>query len=283
MKLGEYNDLTIERFTGVGAFLSDDQENEVLLPKKYLLPSMSEGDLVCVFLYKDSEDRPVATTEDPKIVLNSFAYLRVKEVNLFGAFMDWGLEKDLMVPFKEQGLKMQEDFTYLVTLRYDNSTDRLFATSKVNKYLLPCEDKSLLGQPCRIMICDKTDLGLKVIVNDLYHGMIFNSDINQPLKRGAHYTGFIQNIREDGKIDIRMVKTGIERFDESEEKVLKILEQNGGFIELGDKSDPDEVRKVMGMSKKMFKQAIGKLYKAKRVLIQDNSLSLIPEDTSNEG
>lgn len=273
MKIGQYNDLTILRFTAPGAYLGDEEDNDVLLPGKYTTQDMQEGDVIRVFLYKDSEDRIVATTEDPLIELGGFAYLRVKEVNVFGAFLDWGLEKDLMVPFKEQNQKMEEGKTYLVTLQLDEATDRLFATMKVNRYLEECHDQELLNQKVSLLICDKTDLGVKVIVNNLYHGLIYRNDISKPLRRGMVTEGYIYTIREDGKVDVRLEKSGFEKFDEAAENILSQL-KNKKVIYLSDKSDPDDIREQVGMSKKTFKQAIGKLYKAKLITITENSVEL---------
>lgn len=273
MNIGQYNELTILRFTAPGAYLSDDQDNDVLLPGKYLTDDMQEGDLISVFIYKDSEDRVVATTEKPLIVLDEFAYLKVKEVNAFGAFLDWGLEKDLMVPFKEQNQLMEEGKYYLVTLRLDDLTDRLYASTKVNRYMKECTDPELINQELDIMIGDTTDLGIKVVINNLYSGIIYRNDVSRPLRRGSFEKGFIYNIREDGKTDVRLEKAGYEKFDEAAERLLAMMKERK-VLYLSDKSDPDAIREEVGMSKKTFKQAIGKLYKARLINISANSIEL---------
>jgi predicted RNA-binding protein (virulence factor B family) len=280
MELGEINILKVLRFTAPGAYLGDEEGNDVLLPGKYIPQGLEEGDDITVFLYKDSEDRLVATTETPKVMLHGFAYLKVEAVNLYGAFLNWGLEKDLMVPFKEQNQKMEEGKSYLVTLQMDHATDRLFASMKVNRYLKPCEDQSLTGKEVEVLICDKTDLGLKVIVDDLYHGIIYRNDINQPLRRGDRIRAFILLVREDGKLDIRLEKIGNVRFDEAETTLLEIL-KNKGQLRLTDKSDPDEIRETVGMSKKLFKQTIGKLYKAQLITLQPDSIQLVDNPKTN--
>lgn len=277
MNIGQYNELTILRFTAPGAYLSDDQDNDVLLPGKYLTDDMQESDLISVFIYKDSEDRVVATTEKPLIVLNEFAYLKVKEVNAFGAFLDWGLEKDLMVPFKEQNQLMEEGKYYLVTLRLDDLTDRLYASTKVNRYMKECTDPELINQELDIMIGDTTDLGVKVVINNLYSGIIYRNDVSRPLRRGSFEKGFIYNIREDGKTDVRLEKAGYEKFDEAAERLLAMVKERK-VLYLSDKSDPDAIREEVGMSKKTFKQAIGKLYKARMINISENSIELNVED-----
>lgn len=273
MNLGQYNELEILRFTSVGAYLGDAEGNDVLLPNKYLYDELEIGDIGKVFLYKDSEDRLVATTETPKIILDQYAYLKVSEVSLYGAFLDWGLEKDLMVPFKEQNQRMEEGKSYLVTLRIDQATDRLYATMKINKWLEECTDQELINQPQEILICDQTDLGVKVIVADKYHGMIFRNDISKPLRRGQRLTGYIYNIREDGKVDVRLEPTGFVRYTEAMESIMAKLEEKK-VLPLSDSSDPDEIREIMGMSKKTFKQAIGQLYKAGKITIQPNEIRI---------
>jgi predicted RNA-binding protein (virulence factor B family) len=273
MNLGQYNELEILRFTSVGAYLGDTEGNDVLLPNKYLYDELEVGDVGRVFLYKDSEDRLVATTETPKIILEQYAYLKVSEVSLYGAFLDWGLEKDLMVPFKEQNQRMEEGKSYLVTLRIDQATDRLYATMKINKWLQECNDQELINQPQEMLICDQTDLGVKVIVADKYHGMIFRNDISKPIRRGQRLTGYIYNIREDGKVDVRLEPTGFVRYTEAMENIMAKLEVQK-VLPLSDSSDPDEIREIMGMSKKTFKQAIGQLYKAGKITIQPNEIRI---------
>jgi predicted RNA-binding protein (virulence factor B family) len=274
MKLGQINDLTILRFTSVGAYLGDEEDNDVLLPNKYLTPDLEIGNVISVFLYKDSEDRIVATTETPLIKLNEFKYLKVKEVGPFGAFMDWGLEKDLLVPFKEQRLKMEEGRYYLVTLRIDEATDRLVASSRINRFLEPCEVPEILNEEVDVMICETTDLGVAVIIEGLYKGIIYRNDINRVLRKGEHYPAFVYNIREDGKLDVRFVRSEVQRFDEAAEKILEVLKDKK-VLYLSDKSDPDDIREQVAMSKKMFKQAIGKLYKARLITISETAIELI--------
>jgi predicted RNA-binding protein (virulence factor B family) len=276
MQLGIVNELEILRFTSVGAYLGDATGEEVLLPNKYLSPSLKEGDLIHVFLYKDSEDRPVATTETPLIKLDEFTYLKVKDVGPFGAFLDWGLEKDLLVPFREQQAKMEIDGVHLVTLRYDDATDRLYASSRVNRFLESCNDPSYLDKEVELLICETTDLGLKVIVDGRYKGIIYRNDVNRPLRKGQKVTGYVFNIRGDGKLDVRLVRTDIARFDESAESILEAIKKEKK-IYVTDKTDPDVIRERFQMSKKMFKQAIGKLYKERLIRINEDSIELVDE------
>ncbi len=274
MELGEYNSLTLLRFTSVGAYLGDEEDNDVLLPNKYLTEEMLVGEKVNVFLYKDSEDRIVATTETPKIKLREMKYLTVKEVNGYGAFLDWGLEKDLMVPFKEQTQRMDEGKSYLVGLRFDFSTDRLYATMKINPMLSKCLEKEIEGQMVDVLVCEPTDLGVKVIVNQKYHGLIFHNLIIKPINPGDEIKAYVHKLREDGKLDIRLTKEGYEKVIDSESTLLDYLTLHQEIM-LTDKSSPEDIRELIGMSKKTFKQAVGKLYKERKVTLLEDRIALI--------
>lgn len=275
MKIGELNKLRINRFTSVGAYLLDEQENDVLLPNKYLTPDLSLDEEIEVFIYRDSEDRIVATTEDPFIQLNSFAYLTVKTVDNIGAFMDWGLEKDLLVPFSEQKNKLQERGEYLIYMGLDPKTNRLFGSAKINKYLSTEVNDLETNQEVDLLVCELTDLGRKVIVNNLYQGLIFNNFITKNIIQGDTIRGYVKEIREDGKIDITLEKLTPVRFDEHSEYILQCLHQNGGVLQFSDKSDPNAIRSFFGMSKKSFKKAIGNLYKEKMIVIREKDIELI--------
>jgi predicted RNA-binding protein (virulence factor B family) len=272
MQLGKINKLTIKRFAPPGAYLIDLQENEVLLPNKYLTPDMEEGTEVEVFVMKDSSERMVCVTEKPYILLGDCVYLDVVEVNPFGAFVDWGLDKDLFVPFAEQRTRLEIGDRYLFTLLYDFETDRLFGSMKVKKVLIPCTDLSMEGQEVDLLICDEGKLGRNVIVNKRYEGLIFKDQQNQPLQREQECKGYVAKVREDGKLDIRLEVPNDSRYDAAEQKILDTLAAQEGFLALTDKSDPDEVRAVLGLSKKTFKQAIGKLYKHRRIALEANGI-----------
>jgi len=274
MNIGEFNELTVLRFTSVGAYLGDDQDNDVLLPNKYLSEGLEIDDTINVFVYRDSEDRAVATTEIPKIEMNGFAYLKVTAVNHFGAFADWGLEKELMIPFKEQYLKLEEGNYYLTHLALDESTDRVYGSTKTNRYLQDCEETFEPDAEVEIMICERTDLGVKVIVNGKYSGLIFKSDISRPLRRGQKTIGFVSNVREDGKVDVRLDKVGLDKVLNSVDQLLEKLRADGE-IPLSDKSDPDDIRELVGMSKKTFKQAVGKLYKQRLIELGNGKITLV--------
>ena len=273
MTCGQYAHLTLARFTIHGAYLNDENNKEVLLPKKYLAEGYSVGTVITVFLYKDSEDRLVATTEHPSIHLNEFAYLKIKEVNTFGAFADWGLEKDLLIPFREQHLQLEEGRSYLITLRLDHATQRLFGSNKTARYLIPATaDTPLLGNN-KILICEQTGLGFRVIVDNLYSGMLYQSDVNTPVKPGDICSGHIFKIRDDGKVDVRLGVSGRNKYDKAGEQILALLQKNTS-LPFGDNSNPDEIRAYFGLSKKTFKQAIGQLYKQQKIDIQPNEIKI---------
>ena len=273
--IGEYAELRIDRFTSVGAYLEDDEGFEVLLPNKYLTDDLEENQTIRVYIYNDSEDRPVATTETPKIELNDFAFLRVKAVSNFGAFLDWGLEKDLLVPFKEQTAKMVEEGIYLVRLYRDDQTNRLVGSARINRYLDDEVTDLDPGDEVDLFIAEVTDLGRKVIVNGKYSGLIFKDRLVRPLKNGERTKGYVEYIREDGKIDISLAPIGLEKFDEFSESVLAYLKKNGGVSTVTDNSSPDLIRAELGMSKKSFKKAVGNLYKNKKITLTDTTIELL--------
>lgn len=274
MELGEVNTLRVLRFTSVGAYLGDEEDNDVLLPNKYLSEDLAIDSEVDVYLYRDSEDRLVATTERPLIDLGGFAYLQTKAVNFYGAFMDWGLEKDLMVPFKEQKLKFEEGRYYLVTLQLDDATDRLFASAKVNRYLQECTEDYDPKKEVDLLICEQTELGVKVIVENKYSGLIFNSDISRPVTPGQRTTGYVAKVRKDGKLDVRLDPTSYAKVSGSAEKILEILKKKK-YIALTDKSHPDDIRETLEMSKKTFKQAIGNLYRERIIRLEKDGIYLV--------
>ena len=274
MKVGQKNTLRVLRFTSVGAYLGDEHDNDVLLPNKYLTDDIHLDDDVDVFLYRDSEDRLVATTEIPLVSIGGFAFLKIKEVNFYGAFADWGLEKDLMIPFKEQHVQLLENQYYLTSLKLDESTDRLYGTTKVIKLFSKCTDESIMDGPVPILIGDTTDLGVKVIVDDQYQGLIYHNDVSKVIKRGQYTTGYVYTVREDGKLDVRLEKAGYDaKIEDFSERILDLLQKQQS-LPLTDKSDPELIREMVGMSKKAFKQAVGKLYKDRLIEINSDSIDL---------
>lgn len=271
MTIGTFNTLEIARRTNVGLYLTNGKE-DVLLPKKYLPEHFEIGDEIEVFIYLDQEERPVATTIEPYIFLNEFALLKVNYINDFGAFMDWGLEKDLFVPFREQARPMVVGNYYMIYMYMDDKTSRLVGSSKLNQFL---ENKDLtveVGEEVDLIVSHITDAGINVIINEKHKGLMYQNEIFEDFRTGDRIIGYIKNIRPDGKIDVSRSKLGFEKVSDSVSKVLKELELNNGFLGLNDKSHPDEIKTVLGMSKKTFKQIVGVLYKEKKILIKPDGI-----------
>lgn len=278
MILGEYNDLEILRFTSVGIYLGDDN-NDVLLPQKYVKVDWEVGDVITVFIYRDSEDRLIATTLQPNLTINRFGYLRVNQVNHYGAFLDWGVEKDLMVPYREQRYKLVGGEYVLVYLFLDDATDRIVATTKYKKFFETDTSIVELNIPVDIIIDDTTDLGVKVIVDDRFPGLIYHQDFNKSVLKGEITTGYVYNIREDGKLDVRLEPEGYGKIEPLSEELFDIIQRRGGVLHLHDKSSPEEIKRQVGMSKKNFKKAVGNLYKSKYINLEDDSIhSLKPSN-----
>lgn len=274
LELGKFNTLKIARKVDFGVFLSSGTD-EVLLPKKYLEPAMEIGSDVVVFIYKDSEDRTIATTQKPFAQVGEFAYLKVKEVNSFGAFMDWGLEKDLLVPFREQDKKLEAGKSYVVYVYVDKLTKRIAASAKINRYAK--NDEMLLSEneEVDLLLFKQTDLGYGAIINNLHQGLIYKNEVFTNLAVGDKVKGWIKTLREDGRIDLRLQKVGFELSDDAQELILKKLSEKNGFLALNDASEPQLIKNELGMSKKTFKKAIGGLFKSKRISLEENGIKLL--------
>lgn len=278
MKIGEINLLKVARDTPHGIFLVDEDGEDVLLPGKYLTGDEKEGDIKEVFIYNDSEDRLVATTETPKIKLNEIASLKVIDVTKNGVFLDWGLEKDLLVPFKEQNKKMQLGQSYVVRMYLDEETDRLVATARIKKYLSNDDTDFAIGDKVDLLVFNQSDMGFEVIINDSHLGLVFRNEVFSSIKIGDTKVGYIKQIRSDGKIDVSLQPSMNLHLENSNEEILNILKGNGGMLNISDKSSPEEIYAELKMSKKTFKKAIGTLYKKRKIIIEANSISLIKGD-----
>ena len=272
-ELGLISKLTINRFTDFGAYLALSDGGEVLLPKGYLKGEEKEGDEVEVFVYTDSEDRPVAVTQRPLVLLDEFAVLEAKEVTKFGAFLDWGLPKDLFVPNGEMAKNMEVGQKYLIRLCVDFKSTRLIGVSKYRDFIDPAPRDIEAGDEVAGVIFEKTDLGYKVLIEDRFEGLIFANEVFQPLEIGSIRKLWVKKRRDDGKLDLQVLPIGRVKYDEGSEKILSILEEKG-FLPLHDKSDPEEIKQILGMSKKHFKQCIGQLYKAREIVIHEDGISL---------
>lgn len=278
IEIGQYNELTILRETSVGLFLGDESGEDVLLPIKYYPDTFAIGDKVEVFVYRDHEERKVATNITPKIQLNDFALLQVTAVTEVGAFLDWGLEKELMVPFSEQRQKMEEGRWYLVTLALDKKTDRLFASNKIEKRLQNEVLTVAEGDEVDLIIMQKTDLGYSVIVDNVHKGLLYENEVFKNLNVGDKTTGFIKKIREDNKIDISLHPIGYQNFNDANSKLIyEKLKESNGFLAISDSSSPEEIYTTFGISKKAFKKAVGGLFKQKRITLENNGIKLVDE------
>jgi predicted RNA-binding protein (virulence factor B family) len=276
MEVGKYNTLQILRGTSVGMYLGDDEGNDVLLPHKYIPENAQIGESIEVFIYRDSEDRLIATTLKPLILLNQFAILEVVAATQFGAFLDWGLEKDLFVPFKEQNHKLQKGQYVPVYLYLDEQTDRVVASAKVHKYFKNLDGVDLdEGQEVDLLVFEKTELGHNVVVNNLYKGLVYENETFRRLAWGDTTKGYVKLIRDEGKIDISLQPLGfLKTLEPNQKAILDKLQQSGGTLNLSDNTDPIEIQEVLEMSKKAFKKAIGVLYKDKKIIIKSDSIVL---------
>ncbi|MCK8828345.1 S1-like domain-containing RNA-binding protein [Natroniella acetigena] len=273
MKLGKFNQGEVIKRTDFGVYLDIDDE-EVLLPLKYVPTGTEIGDQLEVFIYRDSQERLIATTLTPKAKVGEFAYLKVKDVNRVGAFLDWGLEKDLFVPFAEQEGKMKEGKSYVVGVFLDQQTDRITASQRLDKFIEQEQIELSEGDEVELLIYRFTDLGVKVIINNKYYGLIYNDDLYRELEVGQETTGYIKKIREDNKIDVSLRKIGYGRIEDAKEKILKQLVAEDGFLPLHDKSSPQAIKDRLQMSKGSFKKAIGGLYKEKIIDITEEGIRL---------
>jgi len=274
IEIGKYNTLKIDRETKVGLFLTDGNA-DILLPNKYVPEQYEIGDEIAVFVYLDHEERPVATTLEPYIFLNEFALLRVNYTNKFGAFMNWGMEKDLFVPFKEQARPMEQGKRYLVYMYIDEKTGRLVASSKTNQFLDNKEITLEKGEEVDLIISHITEVGINVIINEKHKGLLYKNEVYDDLRTGDRIIGYIKNIRPDGKIDVSATKLGFEKLEPSSQYILDELKARRDFLRLNDDSHPEDIKTVLKMSKKTFKKAIGVLYKQKLIEIKEDGIYLV--------
>jgi predicted RNA-binding protein (virulence factor B family) len=266
--------LEILRTAPMGLILGD-YDGEVLLPTRYVPEGVAPGDEIEVFLYTDSEDRPIATTEKPLAEADEFACLRVVSVTKTGAFLDWGLPKDLLLPFAYQVHPVSADERVVVRVLLDEVSQRPVATAKFQRYVdLPPEDLRA-GQAIEWMVFEETDLGSKAIVNGEFEGLFYGAVGEPGLKRGDTGSGYVQRIRDDGKVDLSRTPMGLAGIESARDVLLEALGQAGGKLELGDRSDPNEIRSTLGLSKKAFKRAAGALYRERKVRVEDHSIELI--------
>lgn len=274
IELGKFNILEVVKEVDFGMYLDGGEEGEILLPLRYVPEDCQPGDKLNVFLYLDNEERLVATTLTPLVQVGEFACLEVAWVNEYGAFLNWGLMKDLFVPFREQKMKMLVGNKYVIHAHIDDESYRIVASAKVDRYLSKDMPPYEAGDEVSILIWQKTDLGFKAIIENKYSGLLYDSEIFQPLRTGDTLKAFIKQVREDGKIDLILQKPGFEKVDDFAKTLLQYIKDNGGRISLNDKSPAEEIYDTFGISKKTFKKAVGDLYKRHLILLQEDGIAL---------
>lgn len=272
--IGKYSTLRVVKEVDFGVYLDGGDLGEILLPIRYVPPGLKADDEIEVFIYLDSEDRVIATTEEPYATVGEFAYLEVVSVNKTGAFLDWGLMKDLLVPYREQAERMKEGKKYVVYVYLDDESRRIVATSKLNTALDNLLPEYEEGEEVDLMIIDKTDLGYKVAVNNLHSGMLYHNELFRPIKIGDRCKGFIKKVREDEKLDITLEKPGYEKIEGLAGEIIQKLKEKGGQLPVSDKSPAEVIYKLFGTSKKNFKKATGTLYKQRLIEIQEDKIVL---------
>jgi hypothetical protein len=272
--IGQFNTLKVVAITASGVYLAADALGEVLLPNRYTPINCQIDDEINVFIYADSANRLVATTVTPLAQVNQFASLKVAQINKMGAFLDWGLPKELLVPYNQQHSKMEQDKYYLVRIYLDPETQRLIASSKIDRFIDVWPADYQQWDKVELIIGGKTDLGFKAIINDTHWGLLYDNEIFQPLRIGKKVTGYIKNIRQDGRIDLSLARPGEGKVNDLSAKLLAHIEAQNGFSSLHDKSSPELIKKTLGISKKAFKATIGHLMKIGKISIEANGIRL---------
>jgi len=273
-EIGKSDRLQVVKVRDHGIYLDGGELGEILLPLRYVPEGCSEGDTLSVFVYVDSDDTLVATTEQPRAEVGQFAYLKVVSVGEYGAFLDWGLKKDLLVPFAEQTTEMITGRSYIVRIYLDNS-ERIAASQKLDKFLDRQQPHYRRHQPVALLIAERTDIGYKAIIDNAHWGVLYEDEVFQPLHYGQRITGYIKKVRPDGKIDLLLQQPGYGKTDSVADAILARLQAEGGFLALHDKSAPEAIYAAFGVSKKAFKLGVSALYRERRITIEKDGLRLV--------
>lgn len=275
VEVGKYNTLKIVKRVDFGMYLEGDNGQEILLPTRYVPKEANPGDEIEVFIYHDNEGRIIATTAHPKATVGQFEFMEVRSVSDIGAFLDWGLMKDLLVPFREQKMPMREGKWYLVYVRVDNITGRVMATARIDKYLNNIPPQYEHNQMVDLLVTEETEIGYRVIINNLHWGLVYHNEVFRRLERGEHLKGYIKEVREDEKIDVSLTPLGYQKIEGIAGTILESLKAQGGYLPVHDKSEPDVIYSLFRCSKKAFKQAIGSLYKQHLISLEKEGIRLL--------
>ena len=274
IELGKFNQLEVVKEVDFGLYLDGGEEGEILLPTRYVPEGCQVGDMLNVFLYLDIDERLIATTLTPLVQVGQFACLEVAWVNQFGAFLNWGLMKDLFVPFSEQKMKMQVGRKYVIHAHLDDESYRIVASAKVERYLSKDIPDYAPGTEVDILIWQKTDLGFKAIIDNKHSGLLYENEIFCTLETGMQMRSFVKQVRDDGKVDLILQKPGFEKIDDFSKTLLDYIKEHGGRIHLNDKSPAEDIYDTFGVSKKTFKKGVGDLYKKRLISLQENGITL---------
>lgn len=274
VNLGKFNQLEVVKEVDFGVYLDGGDDGEILLPTRYVPDDCQPGDMLNVFIYLDNEERLIATTLTPLVQVGEFAYLEVAWVNQFGSFLNWGLMKDLFVPFREQKMKMQVGRGYIVYAYVDEESYRIVASAKVERYLSKDMPEYKEGELVDILIWQKTDLGFKAIVNNKYSGLLYQNEVFQSIETGMRMKAYVKQVRDDAKIDLELQRGGARKVDDFAEVLLQYLEEHEGYTSIHDKSEADEIYATFGVSKKTFKKAVGELYKKRLIVLEEQGIRL---------
>ncbi len=274
IEIGNFNTLKVVKEVDFGVYLDGGEEGEILMPKKYVPEGLKPDDEIEVFIYSDTEDMLVATTETPLAKVNEFAYLEVNAVNKYGAFLEWGIIKELLVPFREQKTDMERGYSYIVYIYLDEQTKRLVASAKINKFL-SVDPLYGANEQVDILIQQKTDIGYKAIIDNKFGGLLYKNEVFKEINKGDRLKAYIKKVREDGKIDLTLQKTGYGKIDSVSQNIMDLIKENNGFIAVNDKSSPDMIKALFGISKKSFKKAIGALYKSRLIKFEKDGICIV--------
>ena len=275
IEIGKFNNITVVKELDFGIYLDGGDLGEILMPRRYIPENCKPDDTIQAFIYFDSEDRIIATTEEPYAQVGEFAMLKVVSVNAVGAFVDWGLSKDLLVPFREQKVSMEEGKSYLVYIYVDFESNRIVASAKLDKHLDLLPPDYIVGQEVDILIANITDIGYKVIINNLHWGILYKNEVFKTLNKGQKLKAYIKKVRDDEKIDLSLLKPGYDKVVDIKDIILQKIQSQGGFISITDKSPAEDIYSLFGISKKTYKQAIGALYKLRKIKLEENGVRLI--------